>query len=137
LAARNAQSEFTSAIAYGHIANSPKRRHYWADFRTKLASGGVVARVAKRTKAKSRWVTHRPQFAITQTRRSCIGRQCEGIIVRRSGVFHRPQLKAVKCVVSLVALGNAWRSAESCVRDQCRTVLGHNDNPINAVDVHD
>ena len=69
-------------------------------------------------------VTHRPQFSLTQTRVGCIDRLEQRIIVQRSGEIHRLQFGAVKSVVKLMALGNAWRPANACVPDQGLTVRG-------------
>jgi len=38
----------------------------------------------------------------------CIDRQQKGIVAKRSGEIHRPQVGAAKSVVKLVALNNAW-----------------------------
>ena len=70
-------------------------------------------------------VTHRPQFGLTQTRRGCIDRCGIVFVPTRSGEIHRLQFGAVKSVVKVMALGNAWRPENHCFRDQGRTVMCH------------
>jgi len=55
---------------------------------------------------------HRWYFVAARTRVGCIDRPQERIIVQRSGEIHRPQFVAMKSVVKLMTLGNAWRSAK-------------------------
>ena len=55
--------------------------------------------------------------------RGCIIRPQQGMVVRRSGVFHRPHFRPVNCVVRLVAPGGFWRLAKGQVRDQGLTVI--------------
>ena len=68
-------------------------------------------------------LNHRPQFAIPQTRGGCIDRPQQGIVAKRSGQFNRPQFGAMKSAVKPTALGNDWRPAKGCVRDQGRNRL--------------
>ena len=85
-----------------------------------IVSGGRESRVP------------RPGYSPT-TLTTCVGhidRPQQRIIVRRSGEIHRPQFGAMKSVVKLMAQGNAWRPAKGCVRDQCRTNIGHERNPV-------
>lgn len=53
----------------------------------------------------------------------CIDRPQEITVVCRSGEIYRPLYGAVNSVVKLMALGNPWMLAKSCVRDQGRTVM--------------
>jgi len=46
-------------------------------------------------------------FAATQTRGGCITRLQEGIDIRRSGVFDRPQFGEVKSLVKLLKQGRS------------------------------